>query len=145
MAAGAWIMMNTACQKMLNGTFNIDADTFKMCLLTSASNITVASTTYAGLTGEQSPTSSGYTTGGISVDLQVTLVTTNDAMCDIGTDPVWTASTNGITDKWACIYEVAGDCLCFHLLDSGGADVTATNGNTLTDQTNASGVFQLTT
>ena len=57
--------------------------------------------------------------------------------------PCWTATGGSITAKWAAIYEVGADILCFCLLDSGGADVTATTGNTLTVAAHASGVFTL--
>jgi hypothetical protein len=56
---------------------------------------------------------------------------------------VWTASGGSITGKWAAIYEVGGSILCFCLLESGGADVSATDGNTLTITMNASGTFTL--
>ena len=39
--------------------------------------------------------------------------------------------------------KVAGNVLCFCLLDSAPGDVTATDGNTLTMQTHANGVFTL--
>ena len=48
-----------------------------------------------------------------------------------------------ITARFAVIYEVAGNVLCYALLDSTPADVTATTGNTLTVAAHASGVFTL--
>jgi hypothetical protein len=59
------------------------------------------------------------------------------------TAPVWTAGSANLTAKWAVIYEVGGNILCFATLDSGGADVTAMNGNTLTVGTNGGTVFTL--
>jgi hypothetical protein len=41
------------------------------------------------------------------------------------------------------IYESGGDVLCYCLLDSTPADVTATTGNTLTIALHASGIFTL--
>ena len=140
MAAGPWVFTNTARTKMLDGTFRIATDTYKMALYLSTSDLTVASTTYAAVTNEHA-NDHGYATGGIAVDL--TLAGTTTVTCDIATDPVWTASTGSITAKWAAIYEVGGDVLCFALLDAGGADVTATDGNTLTVAAHASGVFTL--
>ena len=43
--------------------------------------------------------------------------------------------------RFAVIYEVGGIVVCYCLLDSAPADVTATDGNTLTVTMNASGVF----
>jgi hypothetical protein len=45
--------------------------------------------------------------------------------------------------KFAAIYEVSGNVVCYATLDSGGADVTATNGNTLTVGGTSATVFTL--
>lgn len=139
-AAGTWTFTNTGRTSLLNGTFDIDTDTWKMALFLSTSNIGAASTTYAGLTNEHA-NANGYTTGGISIAL--TLAGTTTVTVDITTDPVWTASGGSITARFAVIYEVGGNVLCYALLDSTPADVTATDGNTLTCAANASGVFTL--
>jgi hypothetical protein len=55
----------------------------------------------------------------------------------------WTAGSANLTAKFACIYEVGGRVLCYATLDSGGADVTATNGNTLTVGGTSATVFTL--
>jgi hypothetical protein len=140
MAAGTWTFTNGGRTKLLDGTFDIDTDTWKMALFLSTSNLAAGSTTYAALTNEHA-NANGYTTGGIGIAL--TLAGTTTVTVDITTDPVWTASGGSITAKWAVIYEVAGNVLCYATLDSGGADVTATDGNTLTVAANASGVFTL--
>src|SRR4029077_19789761 len=104
------------------------------------SNIGAASTTYAALTNEHA-NANGYTTGGIAVDL--TVAGTNTVTLDIATSPVWTASGGSIVARFAVIYEVGGNVLCFSTLDSAPADVTATTGNTLTVAANVSGVFTM--
>lgn len=140
MAAGSWTFTNGARQKLLDGTFDIDTDTWKMALFLSTSNIGAASTTYAGLTNEHA-NGNGYTTGGAAITL--TLSGTTTVTVDISTDPVWTASGGSISARFAVIYEVGGNVLCYALLDSAPADVTATTGNTLTVAASASGVFTL--
>jgi hypothetical protein len=140
MAAGNWTFTDTGRTSLLNGTFDIDTDTWKMALFLSTSNLAAGSTTYAALTNEHA-NANGYLTGGKSIAL--TLAGTTTVTVDITTDPVWTASGGSITAKWAVIYEVSGNVLCYCTLDSGGADVTATDGNTLTVAANASGVFTL--
>jgi hypothetical protein len=140
MAAGAWTFPNGARTDIANGVLALAADTYKMALFLSTSNIGSGSTTYAGLTNEHA-NANGYTTGGISVDL--TLSGTTTVTCDIATDPVWTASGGSITARFAVIYEVGGNVLCYCLLDSTPADVTATTGNTLTVAAHASGVLTL--
>ena len=138
-AAGQWTFTNGGRTSLLNGTFDIDTDTWKMALFLSTSNIGAASTTYAGVTNEHA-NANGYTTGGISMTL--TLAGTTTVTVD-GNDPVWTASGGSIIARFAVIYEVAGNVLCYCLLDSTPADVTVTTGNTLTVQLNASGIFTL--
>ena len=140
MPAGTWTFPNSARTDLLNGTFDLDTDTWKCALFLSTSNLGAASTTYAAVTNEHA-NANGYTTGGIAITL--TLAGTTTVTVDIATDPVWTASGGSITARFAAIYEVAGRVLCYCLLDSAPADVTATAGNTLTVAANASGVFTL--
>ena len=139
MAAGPWIFVNGARSDILDAGQHIDSDSYKMALITSAGNITVASTTFAGLTGEVSNT--GYTAGGIAVAMTKSGTTTVTVV--MTTAPVWTAGTATLTAKWAAIYKVAGNVVAFALLDSGGADVSATSGNTYTVGSNGGTVFTL--
>ena len=141
MAAGAWVMTNTTRTKLLNGTFDLDSDTFKMALFQSTSNLGPASTTFAGVTNEVGTTNTGYSAGGEAITL--TLSGTTTVKVDIATDPVWTAGSAGLTARYACIYEVGGDVLCYCLLDSTPADVSVTEGNTLTCAAHADGIFTL--
>lgn len=139
MAAGAWTFTNAGRTSLLDGTFDIDSDTWKMALFLSTSNIGAASTTYAGLTNEHA-NANGYTTGGNATSLSMSGTTT---VTVDGTDEVWTASGGSIVARFAVIYEVGGNVLCYCLLDSTPADVTATTGNTLTVAIHASGIFTL--
>lgn len=139
-AATAWSMTDTGRTKLVNGTFDIDTDSWKMALFLSTSNLSNSSTTYAGVTNEHA-NANGYTTGGIAITL--TLSGTTTVTIDISTDPVWTASGGSIVARFAVIYEVAGDVLFKCTLDSTPADVTATDGNTLTVAAHASGVATL--
>ncbi len=140
MAAGNWTFPNSARTNLLNGTFDIDSGSYKCALFLSTSNIGAGSTTYAGVTNEVA-NANGYTTGGIAVTL--TLSGTTTVTVDESVDPVWTASGGSIVARFAVIYEVSGQVLCYCLLDSTPADVTTTSGNTLTVATNVSGVFTL--
>lgn len=139
MAAGSWTFTNAGRTKLLDGTFDIDSDTFKMALLASTSNIGSGTTTFAGVTNELS-TANGYTAGGASITLTLSGTTTvtvaSSANCS------WTASGGSIVARYACIYEVGGNVLCYCLLDSTPADVTTTTGNTLTISTTG-GIFTL--
>jgi hypothetical protein len=114
---------------LIDGTFDIDTDSWKCALFLSTSNIAAASTTYAALTNEHA-NANGYTTGGIAVTF--TLAGTTSLTASFASNPVWTASGGSIVARFAVIYEVGGNVLAFCLLDSTPADVTATTGNTLT-------------
>ena len=140
MAASAWTFPNSQRTYLLNGTFDLDTDTFLMALFLSTSDIGAASTTYAAVTNQHA-NANGYTTGGSSIG-QFTLSGTTTVTVDC-TDETWTASGGSIIARFAVIYESAGNVLCYSTLDTTPADVTATTGNTLTVQINASGVFTL--
>ncbi len=140
MAAGAWTFTNGGRTKLLDGTFDVDSDSWKCALFLSTSNIAAASTTYAALTNEHA-NANGYTTGGIAVAL--TLAGTTTVTVDITTDPVWTASGGSIVARFAVIYEVGGNVLMYALLDNTPADVSATTSNTLTVAAHVSGIFTL--
>lgn len=141
MAAGAWTFTNAGRTNILDAMFDVDSDTYKMALFTSASNLGSGSTTYAGVTGEVGTTNTGYSTGGESIAMTKSGTTTVTVV--ITTAPVWTAGSANLTAKFAAIYEVSGNVLCYATLDSGGADVTATNGNTLTVGSDGGTVFTL--
>ena len=136
-AAGSWTFTNGGRTRLLNGTFDIDTDTFKIALFQSTSNIGAASTTYAGLTNEVA-SANGYTTGGASTTLSLSGTTTVTVAF---TAVSWTASGGSIVARFAVLYEVSGDVLAYCLLDSTPADVTTTAGNTLT--ISAGNVFSL--
>lgn len=140
MTATAWAFTNGGRTSLLDGTFDIDTDTWKMAIHLSTSNLGASSTTFAGVTNEHAA-ANGYTAGGESVTL--TLAGTTTVTVDISTDPVWTASGGSITGRFADIYEVSGNILCYSTMDDTPADVTATDGNTLTVAAHSSGVFTL--
>lgn len=144
MAAGAWTATNTTRTDLLSGAYNVETATFKMILFLSTSDLGLASTVYTvGVTPtNEHATANGYTQGGITVALSLTGTTT--VKVDIDTDPMWTANGGSIIAKWAAIYENATKkILVWCLLDSGGADQTVTDGNTLTVAAHTSGVFTL--
>lgn len=141
MAAGAWTFTNGARTDFLDALHDIDTDTHKMALFLSTSNLSTASTTFAGVTNEVGTTNTGYAAGGAALAMTKSGTTTVTVV--MTTAPVWTAGTANLTAKWAAIYEVGGNIICFATLDAGGADVTATNGNTLTVGSNGGTVFTL--
>jgi hypothetical protein len=139
MAAGAWVLTDEGRTKLTTGEW-LDADTYKLALFLSTSNIGASSTTYAAATNEHA-NANGYTTGGKSVTISRSGTTT--VTIDSSDPAVWTASGGSIIAKFGVLYEVSGRILAYFLLDSGGADVTVTNGNTLTITIHASGVLTI--
>jgi hypothetical protein len=143
MAAGAWTLTNSSRTYLLDGSFDLDSQTFYMALFLSTSDLGAASTVKSGVSNEVA-NAFGYLTGGISMG-SLTLTGTGTVTVDDPADVIWTASGGSITARFACIYENASSkILCYCLLDSAPADVKATTGNTLTVALNASGIFTLT-
>lgn len=146
MAAGKWKMYESAKLAWANGLIDFDTHSFKINLYSSTSNantLTAATITQLSDITNQLATANGYTQN----TKAVTLTTANSSgtiTIDETTNPVWTASGGPITARFAVIYDDthASDMPCFVcLLDTTPADVTATDGNTLTITMNASGVI----
>ncbi len=149
-AAGKWKLYDIAKKYLADGTFDLDApSSWKMALFTSASNADSLGTItkYGDLTGEVAQ-ANGYTTGGVALTTASWTQSAGTATFTVS-NAVWTASGGPITARFAVIYwngtlnGVVNPVLCVCLLDATPADVTATDGNTLTVQINASGVFTL--
>jgi len=140
MAAGNWTFPNAARTSLLDGSFDLDTDTFKIALFTSSWDGPGA-TTY-GTTNEVA-TNYGYTQGGITIN-QLVLSGTTTVKVDNSVSIVWTASGGGsIVARYAAIYANGGKFLCYCLLDSSPADLTVTTGNTLTITMADAGIFTL--
>lgn len=126
MTAGPWVFTNSTRTKIADGTFRLIQDTWKCALLTSSSNISVASTAWAGVTGEHAAVN-GYTTGGMTVAFNLSGTTS----VDIGwvTPPYWLATTGNIVARRAVVYESGGDVFAFCLLNDADVDVTLAPGS----------------
>lgn len=130
MAAGTWTFTNTTRTKILDGTF-ASGSSFKMALFVSTSNLTTASTTFAGVTNEVGTTNTGYTAGGVTT--AITLTGTTSVTWSFTANPTWTAGSANLTAKWALDCDTTASlAVAFVTLDSGGADVTTTSGQVLT-------------
>ncbi len=138
--AGVWQLTDEGRSRISTGEW-LDADTYKIALFLSTSNIGAASTTYAGVTNEHA-NANGYTTGGKAVTVSrsgtgvLTITSTNPT--------AWTASGGPITARFAVLYEVGARVFAYCLLDSTPADVSAPDGQTFTLTQNASGIMTIT-
>ena len=150
MAAGKWKLYEAAKLHLSDGTFDMDnaALGLKMALFLSTSNcdtLSVGTGVYGDLTNEHA-TANGYTQLGIALTGETWTksggTTTFD--CD---NVIWTASGGSIVARFAVIYcdatvnSIVKPLLAVMLLDTTPANVTATDGNTLTIAINAGGVF----
>lgn len=134
---------------MADGSIDLDTDTFKVMLVSSSYTPNAGThTAKADVTNELS-TANGYTAGGATLG-SVTWSRSGGTVTFDADDTTWTASGGSITARYAVIYDdtstsPSADLLvAYILLDTTPADVTATDGNTLTLQWNASGIFTLT-
>jgi len=147
MAAGAFTFYNQFAELVADGTIDLDNDTFKLALLTSSYTPNAASdTTFSVIDANEHAAENGYSAGGEAL----TSVTWGQSS-GVGTfdaaDVEWTASGGSITARYAVLHDStvggAGDLIGYFLLDSTPADVTATDGNTLTVQWHGDGIFTL--
>ena len=120
-----------------DGTIDLDNDTFE-CLLTTSSHTPAASdSAIADIDNEVS--GNGYSRQTLT---SVTWNRSGDTTTFDAADPVFTASGGSIVARRYHIRSTTADRLiCYGFLDNTPADVTATDGNTLTVQLNASGLF----
>lgn len=145
MTANAWAFYDTFPEYIGDGSIDLDNDAFKLALFLSTSDC--ATTTNVNLADctNQHANANGYLTGGQALD---NVSWTNAAGtvtfdCD---NEVFTAAGGPIVCRFAVIYDDThgSDALaCFSLLDNTPADVTVTDGNTLTIAIHASGIFAL--
>lgn len=144
MAADAWKIYDSFKEAKGDGTVDMDdagAGVFKCALFTSSLTPDQTDNLYSGL-GNEVASGNGYTTGGEAL----TSVTWNESTGTVTWDAAdisWTASGGSIVGRYAIIYDVSSSQLiAMCLMDNTPADITVTDGNTLTLQLHANGVFQ---
>lgn len=145
MAADNWKVYNKAKEYIGDGTVDLDNDTFKYALFASTYTPALTDTSYTTISGDEVASGNGYTTGG-NAAVGVTWTESSGTVTFDSNDPTWTASGGSIVCRYAVLYDDtdAGKALiAYSLLDNTPADVTTTDGNTLTLQLAATGVFQV--
>ena len=148
MAALAWVVHDKIKEYEGNKVIDFDTDAFKMILALSTSNIATTSIDALSTVTNEHANANGYTTGGAACASPTWTESSGTVTFDCA-DVVWTASGGSIVAKFAAIYDdtvaspVVDPVVCHSQLDdsSPGANITATDGNTLTVAINASGVF----
>lgn len=145
-AAGKWKRYNKVALWVGDGTFDLDVPpTVKCALYLSTSNANTLTNAILGDLTNEVANAFGYTTGGVAV---AATWTESGGVATLDTaDAVWNASGGAITARFAVLYAVGtfnthvNPLLAVCLLDTAPADVTAADGNPLTVQMNASGIF----
>lgn len=147
MTANALAFYDTFIEYVADGTIDLDTHTFKVALVASGYTPSASGhSTFSDITNELS-TAAGYTAGGQALS-SVTWGQSGGTATFDAADTVWTASGGSITARYAVIYDdtpssPADPLVGYILLDNSPADVTATDGNTLTLQWNGSGIFTI--
>lgn len=141
MAAEAWVVFDSAKERLADGTFDLDSDAFK-CALVATTLVPLSSShgVYSDISANLSSDTdyADVTCSGITWDETNGTVTFDMNDISFGTSVT-------ITARYAVIYDdtTTSDCLlCYSDLDDGGGSVSSTNG-TFEIQIHANGVFTL--
>lgn len=142
MAAGNWIVYDSFKEYMGDGTIDLDTHVFKVLLTTSTYTPALTHTQISDITNELS--GSGYA----RYTLTQTWTKSSSTTTFDSDDATFTASGGTITARYAVIFDdttttPADALVAYCVLDSSPADVSVTDGNTLTVAMNASGIFAL--
>jgi len=133
MAAGQFTFYNSVAELIGDGTIDFDTHTFKLQLHTSSYTPSLSHDELADLTNEVA-NAVGYTTGGVTLT-GITWAQTG-GVATFDSDPVvWNASGGPITARYAILIDTdaTNDKLIgYMLLDATPANVSATDGNSLT-------------
>ena len=145
-AASVFYVFHGAKEKIGDGTIDLDGHDFKVALVKSTwTPALAANAVWADISANEVANGYGYTTGGTAL-VTPTWVNSSGTMTFDAASPEWTAAGGSITARYAVIYDdtnAAKDLLCYCLLDTAPADVTATTGNVFLIELNAAGIFTL--
>jgi hypothetical protein len=131
MPAGTFTLYNGASQYIGDNTVDLDGDAFAITLHGASYTPAATHDTYANLTNEL-PTSNGYTNGGATLT-GVTWNRVGGVTTWSSNNQVWTAAGGSLSARYAVIRSLTANKLIgYLLLDTAPADLTATDGNTLT-------------
>jgi hypothetical protein len=148
MAADGWKAYDAMRERSMDGTYDLDTHAFKLALFLSTSDaatLGVANSNLADLTNQHA-NANGYTTGGIALTTAWT-ISTATVTFDYTNSPIWTAAGGSIVARFGVLFNdthASDGLMCMTTLDNTPRDVTVTDGNTVTVDANASGVFTLT-
>lgn len=139
MAAGTWQIYHTAIERMSDGTYDLDLDTFTCALLLAAYTPNLGAHVNLADVSANECAATDYARQNLA---SVTWDETNGTVTFDCADITFGTSVD-ITAKYALIFDnthASDGLLCYLDLDTGGGSVSSTNG-TFQIQINASGIF----
>jgi hypothetical protein len=150
MASGPWTFFGKSKQHLMDGSIDLDSDTFRMSLFTSGSNTETNAPSLSvigGVTGEVAG-AFGYATSGKTIN-GVTWgqgASAGEVRFN-GAATVWSATGGNIANiKYAIVWKMgpsAGARKVLFYSKLSASQFTVTTGNSLTVQTAANGFFEL--
>lgn len=145
MAAQAWKIYNKAKKKLGNQTISLSAQTWRIALFQSASDFSDLTTSLLTSISGEVASANNYVQSGKSLagEVWVTGASAKQYKFDAD-DIIFTASGGNIANIKAAVIFASGatpHVLCFASLTS--TQFTLADGNTLTIQMNASGIFTM--
>ena len=147
MAANAWQVYDVFMDQVAAEGHNLAADEVRMSLFYSSYTPALSTdTTFDVVDSAELVTTHGYTLEGLSIPCTVA-TTAGVLTLDSTTNPVWTANGGTISARYAVIWNKAtttNNLIAYSLLDNAPADVSATDGNTLTVTHSSAGIFTIT-
>jgi hypothetical protein len=145
MAAGNWILYDTAREAIGDGSSDLDNNTFRIILCSDAGNPQLSTLSYYSDITTELATANGYTAGGEAL-ATVAWTRSGFTVTFDSDNKTWTAAGGNIGAQYAAIYDFTSTnslLMCSALLDTTPSLVTATDGNTFTVAMNAGGIFTL--
>lgn len=135
-------------EKLLDGTIDLDDDTFQVMLLTNAYTPNQATHEFVSdIVAQEVGGGTGYVRQTLTTVQWVVSGGANGQMKFDADNPQWAAAGGNIVARYWALFkdDVGGDTtsplLAYGLLDDTPADVTTTDGNTLTLNVNVNGFF----
>jgi hypothetical protein len=126
MAAGPFVLVNTAIEDMIDQTIDLNSDTFVAVLITATHTPSPTDDTWSDISANEA-TGSGYTSGGQVVSPLTISRTAGVVTVDSVTNPTWNPAT--VSAKYVYLVRRAGGSLAAGDLILGYMDLNVGGGN----------------
>lgn len=142
MATGTVTLYNNAKLKMVDGTIDLDNDSFKVILLSNSHSFVATHTQLSDVSANEIATGNGYTQQTKTLS-SINLSESGGTVTFDAADVSWTASGGSITASHAVVYDdtTTGDLLLFGITFS--AEESAGTGTDFNIIWDASGIFTM--